>query len=410
MKTKRVLIGMMAVFVSMSAMAVDPIISGVMVQQRWPWSRLVDIDYVLDVEQPMDITVTAYNGALELDVPATSFSGALYGVRRGDRRIVWDPTKTAYTNDGFLPEFRVELTPALPPLYMIVDLAKAIGDTGQTEYVYEEDITNGVWGAWVRNPVTNDGTVVESVVWTGVTTNEIYTTDKFVLRRVHAGEFTMGSSTQVVLSKDFYVGVYLVTQAQWLKVMGSNPSLFKNPSNPAENMSYNDIRGATNSVPAIDWPGTGAAVLSSSFIGKIRDMTGVTGFDLPTEAQWEYVCRAGTTTYYNDGINGSTTNQLNELGWWVGNSGDTTHPVGLKRPNAWGLYDAHGNVRELCLDWDGTPIGGVDPAGAESGTSRVLRNGSYKQGADTSSSISRWRDPPDKYYYTTGLRLVRTLP
>ncbi|MFA7172343.1 MAG: formylglycine-generating enzyme family protein [Kiritimatiellia bacterium] len=415
MKIKTVLIGMTAMFVSMGAMAADPTISGVMVQQRWPWSRLVDIDYVLtcDSEQLMDITISAYNGSVQLDVPEASFSGALYRVQRGDRRIVWDPTKTAYTNDGFLPKFRVELTPTPVPLYMIIDLNKSAGAKGQIEYVYETDLTNGIWGAWVRNPVTNDGTVVESVVWTGVTTNDIYKADKIVLRRIPAGAFTMGESkVEVTLSRDFYAGVYEVTQEQWEKVMGTNPAWPQNnPPNPVNLINYNDIRGATNSAPAIDWPGTDASVLPPSFIGLLRAKTGQAGLDLPTEAQWEYACRAGTTTYFNDGINGSSTNQLNELGWWNGNSENTTHPVGLKRPNAWGLYDTHGNVREWCLDWHGATLaGGADPVGPESGTWRVLRNGAYNISQGYCHSAYRWRDPPTYSAYNLGLRLVRTLP
>ncbi|MFA7173731.1 MAG: formylglycine-generating enzyme family protein [Kiritimatiellia bacterium] len=413
MKTKVVLIGMMAVFVSMRVMAAEPTISGVMVQQRRPWSRLVDIDYVLTCEeQLMDITVSAYNGDDPLDVPETSFSGDFYNAQRGAGRIVWDPMKTAYTNDASLSEFRVVLTPKLVPLYMIIDLTKSVGETGQTEYVYEVDLTNGLWGAWVRNPVTNDVTVIQSVIWTGVTTNDIYKTDKLVLRRIPAGAFLMGSSTAVTLSRGFYAGVYQVTQEQWEKTMGSNPSYFKYPSNPVNFVEYNDIRGATNSVPSIDWPWTGASVLSSSFIGQIRDKTGFIGFDLPTAAQLEYIIRAGTTTTFNNGkIGGDSLDHMNELGWCKQNSDNTIHPVGQKAPNAWGLYDTHGNVREWCLDWySATIAGGVDPVGPESDIWRVHGGGCYNIYSWVCGSTSRGKDPPTYKTNNLGLRLVMVLP
>ncbi|MFA7174413.1 MAG: formylglycine-generating enzyme family protein [Kiritimatiellia bacterium] len=415
----------MVMFVSVSTMAANPTIDGVMVQQRWPWSRLVDIDYVLkcDLGQAMDIVVSAYNGSIPLDVPKTSFSGDLYGVSCGARRIVWDPMQTAYTNNGVLPEFRVALAPTPTPLYMIVDLTKSVGEAGQTEYVYESDLTNGLWGAWVRNPVTNRETAVESVIWTGVTTNDSYKTDKLVLRRIPAGAFEMGPASiyfpalvPVTLSRDFYAGVYEVTQDQWLKVMGTNPSEFQDSLlNPVENVSYDNIRGAA-ALSGGGWP-TNVNVYGESFVGRLRLKTGLEGFDLPTDAQWEYACRAGTTTFYNDGISGSSTNQLNELGWWSGNSGSLAYTNGLphtggqKAPNAWGLYDMHGNMSEWCLDWHGHSVqGGEDPAGPLPGKERVRRGGNWSADAEACSSAFRSsRRQTGKSNYL-GFRLVRSLP
>ncbi|MFA7173682.1 MAG: formylglycine-generating enzyme family protein [Kiritimatiellia bacterium] len=413
---KKVLIGMMTMFVSMSAMADDPTIDGVMVQQRWPWSRLVDIDYVLtcDLEQSMDIVVKAYNGSNLLDVPETSFSGDLNGVACGARRIVWDPAMTSYTNNGVLPKFCVALTPSPTPLYMIVDLTKSAGETGQTEYVYESDLTNGLWGAWVRNPVTNRGTVVQSVVWTGVTTNDIYKTDKLVLRRISKGEFKMGDTDPPTLSttltKDFYAGVFEMTQKQWEEIMGANPSEFKDPINPVEKVRYNDIRG-TAALGGGGWP-TNSNVYVNSFVGRLRTKTGRVGFDLPTEAQWEYACRAGTTTLFNNGkISGTATNHMDELSWCKHNSGDKTHPVGQKVPNAWGLYDMHGNVSELGLDWHFWILqGGEDPAGPLWNTDRVRRGGCWNYEAANCRSGFRSSRPPHGYDSHLGFRIVMTLP
>ena len=225
----KMVLGSFAACLALGAVADDPAISQVTVRQRWPWSRLVDIDYVLGCGegQSVDVTVTAYNGTDALDVPLSSFTGDLYGVGQGLRHIVWDPTVTAYTNRGVMQAFNVALTPANAPLYMIVDLTKAVGADGQIEYVYESALTNGDWGAWVRNPITNalGEAIVESVVWTGVATNEVYKTDKLVLRRVPAGSFQLGDTQNgtpnVTFTKGMYVGVFEVTQKQWNHVMGT---------------------------------------------------------------------------------------------------------------------------------------------------------------------------------------------
>jgi len=247
----------------------------------------------------------------------------------------------------------------------------------------------------------------------GGLSNDVYKTEMLVMNKIPMGTFSMGieetggPSVSVTLTNDFYAGVYQVTQKQWNKVMAADPSGFKDPVNPVENVSYNDIRG---SVAGAGWPANDS-VDASSFLGKLRDKTGLPRFDLPTEAQWEYACRAGTITYFNDGISGSSTNQLNELGWWSGNSESKTHPVGRKTPNTWGLYDMHGNVWEWCLDWyDDTLMGGFDPKGpAESGSTRVNRGGRWGDHASSCRSASRlFRSPPSRDN-NRGFRLVRTI-
>ena len=183
---------------------------------------------------------------------------------------------------------------------------------------------------------------------------------------IKPGRFMMGSpaseqdrdgdETQhaVTISKPYWLGQTEVTQAQWQAVMGSNPSRFKGDlTRPVEQVSWND---------------------AVEFCRRLSQKTGMT-FRLPTEAEWEYACRAGTTTAYSFGNDASS---LGEYGWFDGNAGGSTKPVATRKPNAWGLYDMHGNVREWCSDWYGYyPSGAVsDPQGPVSGTGLVLRGGS----------------------------------
>ena len=408
----------------------------VVVCQRWPWSRLVDIEYVLSCDPALkrDITVRGYDGAERLAIPDDALSGDLHNVSCGARRIVWNPVKSGHTNVP-LSRVRVELAP-LVPVYMIVDLTLPAGASNQVVYVTGADLAGGAYGTVVTNPVTN----VVSVAWTGVTNDDCYATDKLVLRRVSAGSFAMGSAdppnTPVTLTKDFYVSVFPVTQKQWNHVMGNWPSYFTNTvyreTRPVEYVSYNDVRGATNDDPVISWPATDCAVSPASFLGRLRLKTGISGFDLPTEAQWEYVCRAGTTTYYNDGLAKpavlTSNEQMNVLGRYYFNhnaaladnrnvsSQHGTAEVGSYRPNAWGLYDTLGNVWEWCRDWWAVSVaGGTDPQGANPGTCRVKRGGNWGcQGNVTGSGVSRNSNmtdmDPTNIGRGAGFRIVITLP
>jgi formylglycine-generating enzyme required for sulfatase activity len=183
------------------------------------------------------------------------------------------------------------------------------------------------------------------------------------------GQFTMGSPEtefgrraeevphEVTLSSGFWMAKCPVTQAQWRSVMGDNPSFRRSDSCPVERVSWE----------------------------LCRDFCRMSGLALPTEAQWEYACRAGGMGAYGwDG-------RLGEMGWFLDNSNGMTHPVGQKTANAWGLQDMHGNVSEWCADWYGDyPAGAVtDPTGPESGTEHVCRGGNYDSGARYCRCASR---------------------
>ena len=239
-----------------------------------------------------------------------------------------------------------------------------------------------------------------------------YKTSKLVLKRIDAGSFKMGGSFAVTLTMPFYCGLFEVTQKQYLLVMGGYPSYVSGVKKPVDCVSYNDIRGSTNGAK---WPSS-SAVDADSFLGKLRARTGL-DFDLPTEAQWEYVCRAGTTTTYSygDSADGNYMWCLSNSGVWYSYSSysigkNETHEVGMKRPNPWGLYDMHGNVLEWCLDWYARSLsGGTDPKGSSSGSYRVQRGGDYSAPDYHCTSSSRSSCHPGVAPSAGGFRLVWTV-
>ena len=216
---------------------------------------------------------------------------------------------------------------------------------------------------------------------------------------IPAGTFIMGDASgeddetphEVTLTKPFKMGVHEVTQAQYEQVMGVNPSEYKGANNPVEMVSWED---------AVEFCRRLSELPAEKAAGNV--------YRLPTEAEWEYACRAGTTTKFSFGDDES---DFGEYGWYRENSGRTTHPVGSKLPNAWGLYDMHGNVWEWCQDWYGDyPSGSVtDPSGATSSSRRVGRGGSWGHAAGYCRSAFRLRGLPSfRDYGRLGFRVVRS--
>jgi len=219
---------------------------------------------------------------------------------------------------------------------------------------------------------------------------------EFIL--IQPGSFTMGGvancrnsekpAHKVTITQPFYLGKYEVTQKQWEVVMGNNPSKFKGLQNPVENVSCEDIK---------------------VFLNKLNDKfnQSVLKFSLPTEAQWEYACRAGSTTIY---CFGDSESELGDYAWFDKNSGDTTHPVGQKRANAWGLFDMHGNVFEWCADWYDEYYyqhsSATDPTGPTPGSLGVFRGGAWNQGSYFCRASDRGRNVPSLSYNNVGFRVL----
>jgi formylglycine-generating enzyme required for sulfatase activity len=225
---------------------------------------------------------------------------------------------------------------------------------------------------------------------------------------IKQGEFVMGSPidekdrdldedplTQVFFQSSFWMGKYEVTQREYEKIMGVNPSTFKgDPSRPVEQVSWDDANAFCTRLTQTEF------VAGRLPIGYV--------YRLPTEAEFEYVCRSGTTTRYSHGDDPDYS-KLGDYAWYAANSEGTSHPVGQKKPNLWGLHDVHGNVWEWCLDWyqDRYPGGSVEkPTGPSTGASRVFRGGGWDYNAASCRSAYRNNVSPARRSAYNGFRLV----
>jgi formylglycine-generating enzyme required for sulfatase activity len=200
--------------------------------------------------------------------------------------------------------------------------------------------------------------------------------------------------TAVTISRGFWMGKYEVTQGEYLAVMGSNPSEFQGDTNrPVEMVSWFN---ATNYCGKLTQRERAAGRIATNSV-----------FRLPTEAEWEYACRAWTSTRFSYGDDLDYTS-LTDYAWYDANSGFTTHPVGQKLPNPWGLYDMHGNVLEYCQDWYGVFPGGIalDPQGPATGSSPVRHGGDWSHPNWGCRSAFRFGTAPSGTFHNIGFRVV----
>ncbi|MBR3583664.1 MAG: formylglycine-generating enzyme family protein [Kiritimatiellae bacterium] len=349
-------------------------VTNVTVQQRYPWNGLVDIDYEVvcdDADADVYVMPTGYDRDLNMAVPMVKLSGdgAVGPVKPGKHRMTWDMGNDR--RDFHSSDFAVQMR----------------AFTGTQQYLVV-DMSGGKTGTWTVSGLD----AVPEGGWT-----DEYKTKKMVLRLIMPGTFTMGSPVdelgrdggevqhEVTLTRPYFIGVFEVTGGQYYYVTSSGSS-DKTP----RHISYNEIRGGGSGA---NWPASGA-VDAGNFLGIMREKTGLS-FDLPTEAQWEYACRAGTTTALNSGKNITATDacpNVAEVGRYYYNGGSNygaSANVGSYPPNAWGLYDMHGNVWEWCLDWSGNYVTEetTDPVGAASGSQRILRGGgAYSKAPDCRSA------------------------
>lgn len=395
-----------------ASFADTPAITSVSAQQRYPWNGLVDLQFTITGTSgtKYDTSFTAKDMAGGTNITmatvrktdGTAANVATEQLLPGTYHWVWDAA--ADLPDGWKCD-RVTVTGTTKEhkyLYMVIDLS-----SGSSSSSYPVSYLDSVpSGGWIGS----------------------YKTTKLVLRRIEAGTFTMGSPSgeygryseevqhKVTLTKDFYIGVYEITQKQYALITGMTPcgssSYGKGDSYPVHYVSYNDLRGADK---GSRWP-TSDVVDANSFIGVLRTRTGISSFDLPTEAQWEYACRSGTTGTY------AGTGDIATMAWYSGNAGGKSHPVGEKTQNQWGLYDMHGNVQEWTRDWFNnrvTSAAVIDPAPDSSYAEgcRVRRGGSWYDKASCCRSADRqhnsvadaWNSYPNHTTKALGFRVSMTL-
>ncbi len=372
----------MLVGIGMLAFAAEtPVLKITKVQQRYPWNGLVDIDVTVKGlgTPPLYFTATEKDTGRSLAVTKLTYNGVPFPNGRvlfpeGDYRIVWNAAEDVgegYVHSNVMITVSNKLDRS-PWGEIVIDLSE--GSSANTYPVERKSC----------------GTM-DYISTFFLTRGEEFKTTRLRLLVIPAGSFMMQGNRPVTLTQPFYMGVFEVTQKQYELVMGSNPSSYKGDARPVETVSWNK---------AMDF----CAVLSQK--------TGL-NFTLPTEAQWEYACRAGTTTDFNNG-----TDSIAGLGRYDGNRrdgiggySDAHTTVGSYLPNAWGLYDMHGNVWEWCADWYGllgtTAV--TNPMGVDGGDySRVQRGGGWGDGGSRCMSSSRYGASPYSKDYFYGFRVVCT--
>ncbi len=382
---KRIGLWLVVLVAGLRAYAAEPSLT-VTARQRYLWNGLVDIDCTMQgvgysplVFMAKDNSTGRYLDVKTMMLNGKTWTNGVSVVTDGAYRFVWNAASDLAAD---YVTTRISFTVMNGyPRYLAIDLSDG-ANAAFYPVEYFNEIPGGVW-------------------------SEEYKTTKLVMRLIPAGTFTMGSPSdelgrssdeaqhQVTLTKPFYMGVFEVTQKQYELVMGSNPSLYKGDARPVEFVTWDALNAA------------------DGFITRLKAKTDLGSYTLPTEAQWEYACRAGTTTALNSGKNLTDRFEcanMSEVGRYEYNKGSSEHAtVGSYAPNAWGLYDMHGNVFEWCSDWYGGSLGtavATDPQGVNTGEYRVFRGGCWSYPALYSRSAYRYAAYPSYAYHNNGFRLA----
>ena len=444
MDIRKITVTALAAATGAALTAAVPEVSGVTMAQDM--DRLVTITYTL-ADAPAVITLDVQTNVTG-DTWASIGGEALWNasgdvwkrIETGSHTITWRPDQSWPDHkiaDGGARAVVTAWALDNTPDYMVVDISAAAQPNTQVYYPAADFVPGGV-------------------------SNSLYKTTTLLMRKIMAKDvkWTMGSTTmetlrdatreathQVTLTNNYYIGVYETTQAQWDLIQPSRlaPSFFNNAADramrPVEMLCYNELRNAANTTEAntaYDWP---AAPNPNSFLGKLRTKTGI-DFDMPSEAQWEFAARAGNgDTKWGDGsgiLNDYVDANLDRLGRYVFNGGQIwngtayvnpsqscvatngTAVVGMYAPNAWGLYDLYGNVREMCLDWHSDDIAAndgkvnINPSAPQNPLSgvpdgyRMLRGGHWRVAAGPCRPAFRTYTLPDVRDNINGVRVVCT--
>lgn len=443
----KTLISALAVLFAADALWATAVIEQTTVHQRWPFSRVIDVDYVLssDPGEFSDVRMSFYNGDTPLEIGTLALSGEFACVSDGSHRLSIDLSQSALKDVASIAAFRVVLTPVESPLYMIVDMRKTGADDPRVTYVTRTDLLSGEHGAY-ETDLSKLGiancSLKDPIVWTGCTNDERFVSTHMLFRRIPTGSFVADGTTadapNVSVTMPFWISVFEFTRGHYDAIVDSKAMSYPlalKYRRPIFNLSTESVRGSTNATSCVNWPETGYAKIDETkILSRLRNQSGLL-VDLPTEAQWELAYRAGTTTkFYTGSGDASAANLIGRNnsngGFWDNGNGNGKQwhpsetepdwpsegyaPAGYYIPNAYGIYDMSGNIEEVCLDWYASASSadhlGADPVGpamaAGSSSKRVARGGSAWHSASDTGVSQRQQAGQDEGSSLFGFRFV----